>query len=98
MKALSKSDKDRLLRRLFWDLKIDAGQIGRMIDGDIDHAGAIKNTDVYYRLLTSYDWYTLLKIMPKDKLEQLLDDSVIKRLKSKSLADKYVYARNFLSK
>lgn len=88
--------KEKLIRRLFWDLNVDPRQIIAIIDGDSDGDETIRAPDVFYRLLTTYDWYTLLKIVPASRLDHLLDDEVIRKIKSKSLADKYAYARKLL--
>lgn len=96
MKPLTKTEKKKFISHLFWDLHVDTELIGRLIDGEIESAGSIRKTDVYYRLLTTYDWYKLLKIIPSSKMNELLDDSVIEKIKSKSLARKYYYARQFL--
>jgi hypothetical protein len=96
MKPLTKTEKGKLLGKLFWDLNVDTNLIDRLLEGEIEEAGTIRRADVYYRLLTTCGWYKLLKIIPHDKLEDLLDDNVIGKIKSKSLAQKYVYARQFL--
>jgi len=97
MKNLSPNEKEKLLSRLFWDLNIDAKQLNRLLTGEIKRAGAIGPVDLYYRLLTTYDWYTLLKMVPRDRLSQMLSDSVIGRIKSEDLRERFRYARQFLS-
>ena len=98
MKQLTKSDKEKLFAKLFWDLNVDSGYIARLLEGEIDSIGTIRKSDVYYRLLTTYDWYKILKIVPHDNLAEMLDDTVIRKIKPQSLAKKYTYARKLLHK
>jgi hypothetical protein len=97
MKPLTEWEKKRLISQLFWDLDVDTNEIDKLINGEIVQSGTISQMDVFYRLLTSFDWYTLLKIVPPERIHQLLDDNVFRKIKSKGLIDKYVYAKRFLS-
>ena len=52
----------------------------------------------FSRLLTSCDWYTLLRLLPPEKINSVLSDSILSRLFPKDLKDKYIYARTVLSR
>lgn len=97
MKILSLKEKEKLLSKLFWDLNVDVEQLNKLISGKARKAGAFEAADLYYRLLTSFDWYTLIKIVPPDRLLVMLNDAVISRIKSESLRERFRYARKFLS-
>ena len=57
----------------------------------------VPSQQFFCRLLTSCDWYTLLKLIPSGKLKVVLSDKVLDRLYPKDLKTKYVYARNLLT-
>ena len=87
-----------MLSRLYWDMDVEPEQLYRMLYGKIDGFGQIKRTDLYARLLATYDWYTLLKLVPVENLKHALSDQVINRIYPKELKDRFLYAREVLSK
>ena len=87
-----------MLSRLYWDMDVEPEQLYQMLYGKIDKIGQIKRTDLYARLLATYDWYTLLKLVPVEKLKHALSDQVINRIYPKGLKDRFLYAREILSK
>ncbi len=96
-KPLSPNAKEKLLSKLFWDLNVDVEQLDKLLTGEVKRAGAIEAVDLYYRLLTTFDWHTLIKIVPRDRLLQMLSDAVIGKIKSEDLRERFRYARRFLS-
>jgi len=58
--------------------------------------GHIDRVNLFRRLLTTYDWYTLLAMIPPDRLPEALSDAVLDRLYPKSLKERYRYARRIL--
>jgi hypothetical protein len=95
---LSEERKRELLNKLFWDRKIDLKYVLELLQGAPErHPG--DKTNLYLRLLTSYDWYTLLKLISPDSLKnEVLSESVVELLFPKELGNKYKYARKVLSK
>lgn len=98
MKNISPQEKEKLLAKVFWDQHVETEQLNELLSGKIKSAGPVKSTDLFYRLLTTFDWYTLMKIVPRERLSYLLSDSVINRIKSDDLQERFRYARRFLSK
>ncbi|MCD4723293.1 MAG: hypothetical protein K8R63_00520 [Bacteroidales bacterium] len=98
MQHFSKNKKIKMLSKLYWDMDVEPEQLYRMLYGKIDGIGQIKRTDLYARLLATYDWYTLLKLVPAENLKHALSDQVIKRIYPKGLKDRFIYAREVLSK
>jgi hypothetical protein len=54
--------------------------------------------NLYRRLLNTFDWYTLLKLIPEKHLKYALEDNVLSRLYPKDLSQRFKYARNILSR
>ena len=98
MRHLSKNEKIEMLSKLYWDMDVEPEQLYRMLDGETEAIEYIDRSDLYARLLSTYDWYTLLKLVPTKNLKHALSDQVISRLYPKELKDRYLYAREVLSK
>jgi len=79
-------------------MKIDPNELYRLFSGEIDKIGAIKQSNLFYRILTSYDWYTILKLIPPKDFDKLLGDDILNRIRPKDLKEKYLYARKVISK
>jgi hypothetical protein len=97
MKKLSQKEKDKLLSRIFWDLYINPDEIHNMLNRPIEEVTSILQINLYRRLLTSCDWYTLIKLFPLEKLNVILSDSIIEGIYPKDIKRKYLYARKYLS-
>jgi len=85
-----------LIPKIYWDADVDPEQIHRLLRGEIDHVGHIDRVNLFRRLLMTYDWYTLLALIPPDRLREALSASVLDRLYPASLKDRYIYARSVL--
>lgn len=97
MKTISKKEKEKILSRLFWDKKINLTDVDKFLDEKLDTIDDIDSQIFFARLLTSCNWYTLLKLLPPKKLSILLNDNVLDRLFPKDIKGKYKYARDVLS-
>ncbi len=97
MKKLSKPKIESLLAQLYWDTHVKTGDLYRLLKGKIDEIGHIDKFNLYYRILKTFDWYTILKIIPQKDLIDLLSDNVLERIHPKDLKNKYHYARSVLS-
>ncbi|MFH1039289.1 MAG: hypothetical protein V1789_11545 [PVC group bacterium] len=75
---------------------MDPAQLHRLLRGDIDRIGHIDRINLYRRLLMTYDWYTLLELIPPGRLREALSEPVLARLYPESLKDRYLYARSVL--
>jgi len=98
IKPLSKSEKERVLSRLFWDHPMNQVDMENLLEEKIQTIDEIQSQQFFSKLLTSCDWYTLMKLLPPNKLEMILVDSILDRLYPKDLKRKYIYARDLLSR
>jgi len=94
---LSKQEIQELLGKICWDIKIDKTCLYDLLHGNINKIGSMDRINLYTRLLTSYNWYLLLKIIPRKDIMIALSDDVIKRIFPKDLKKQYLYARKLLS-
>jgi hypothetical protein len=84
------------LTPVYWDVDVTADQLARLLDGEIDRVGHIDRINLYRRLLKTYDWYTLLALIPPDRLHEVLSEDVLDHLHPADLKDRYRYARRVL--
>jgi hypothetical protein len=98
MNSLSTSEKEKILSRLFWDSKNVPFNLERFIEENLHNLKDPQSQQFLSRLLSSCDWYTLLKLLPIDRLRAILNDDILSKLFPKELKNKYIYARNVLSR
>jgi hypothetical protein len=98
MTPLTKAEKEKILSRLFWDVEMSQTDMEKLLEEKFQTIEEVQSQQFFGRLLTSCDWYTLLKLMPSAKLKVVLSDEVLNRLFPKDLKNKYIYARNLLSR
>jgi hypothetical protein len=96
MKMLSESEIKSMLSRLYWDVNVQPDQLYALFKGKIQRIEHVDIQNLYYRMLTTFDWYTILRIVPADKLGDLLSDAVIDKIRYKDLKEKFLYARQIL--
>jgi len=97
MKMMSKQEKEKFLSRLYWDKNMAPGEILQLLEENFEGNRQAEKINLYCRLLKSYDWYILLKLVPNDSLRDMLSESVIQCLHPKELRDRYFYAGKVLS-
>lgn len=98
MKQLSKEEKEKISMRLYWDMKVEPDEVLNLLNKKTSDYKDFNEIRFYRRLLISCDWYTLLKIIPLEKLNILLSDQMIESLFPADLKKRYLYARKVLSK
>ena len=83
-----------MLTRLVWDVEVHSDQLYGLLKGELEKVGHIDIYNLYYRMLMTFDWYTILRILPREDLAELLSDATIERIRFKDLKERYQYARN----
>jgi hypothetical protein len=96
MKMLSESEIKSMLSRLYWDVEVQPDQLYELLKGRIERIGHVDILNLYYRMLTTFDWYTILRIVPKDELGELLSDAVIDKIRFKDMKEKFLYAKQII--
>jgi len=98
MKPLKRSEKEKILKRLFWDVETGNLDIDKLLAGDTNHLNSVEEQNIYRRLVMSCDWYTLLKILPLFKIKMILQSPIVEGLYPKDLEKRFKYARDVLSR
>ena len=79
-------------------MEINPDELNLLLIAKIDKSGPIQRSNLFYRNLTSYDWYTIINLIPHEDLDSLLDDDILDSIHSKDLKEKYLYTRSVISK
>jgi hypothetical protein len=98
MKPLTRSEKEKILLRLFWDVDPGGFKLDDLLAGDTEDLNSVEEQNIYRRLLMSCDWYTLMKILPLFKIRSILKSPVVEGLYPKDLRKRFFYARDVLSR
>ena len=85
-----------LMRSLMWDYNIAPEHCLELLEGKREKAGHYTEATLFRKLLESYRWFTILKIIPPERILYLLTDNVIGSLRFKSLSERYVFIRKEL--
>lgn len=96
MVQLSESEIKQKLKAAFWDRDIDINELYLSLQNKQQHTYPIDSDLLFSRILVSIDWYSLLKIVPKEKWKYLFSKDVINLLFPKSLQKRYKYAGQVL--
>ena len=98
VQKLSQKEKEKILTRIFWDSYINMNELIEMLNTASQNVSDTRQVSVWRRLLNSCDWYTLIKLIPKEKMRVVLSDPILRGIYPKDLQKKYLYARKHLSK
>lgn len=94
---LSRAEIQEHLEKLFWDYDIDKSKLFALLYGEIDRINFIDRNKLYERILKYFDWYLILKIVPRSQLKNMLSSKNIKSLFPKSLQEQYLYVQKIIS-
>lgn len=89
-------ERRKLLEQVCWDTHYDGDALNALLMGRVQVHGMLTRKRLLQRLLESYSWYTLLKLVTAAELSDLLKSDVIDGLRSKSLQRIYRHAQTQL--
>jgi len=96
--SISREEKLDLLRRLMWDYSIAPEQCLEVLEGVRTKAGHYTDENLFRKLIESYPWFTVLKLLPRERILQLMSDQTIQSIRNKSLISRYEFIRTRLQK
>lgn len=94
--GMDKQQRHKILESVMWDYSISAGEMEELLDGKIDKAGHYTREQLFARMLTGLPWFTVIRLVPVEKVRTLLTDNVIGILWPESIRKKYEYVRKRL--
>lgn len=85
-----------ILSKINWDTPLSDDELYRIFTGAESHIGGIDKKWVFLRILNTFNWYMVLKIIPEKELPFLLSDEIINNLFPRQLRIKYQHVRSAL--
>lgn len=89
-------EKIKYMQGLVWDYNIPPEHCIEVLEGKREFAGHYNEATLFRKLIESYSWYTVLSILPPERILQLMTDNTIRSLRFKSLSEKYEFIRSRL--
>ncbi len=84
-------DRDALIRQLLWDYSYSPAELDEVLSGKKDHAGHLTRDLIIRRILETYPWFTVIRIIPPEQIAPFLTSEQIAKLRSKSLQKQYAF-------
>lgn len=94
----STEERLKLMRSLMWDYNIAPEHCLEVLEGKREKAGHYTAETLFRKVLESYRWFTILRIIPPERILELLTDNVISSLRFKSLSERYAFIRKELQR
>lgn len=95
---ISREEKLDLLHRLMWDYNITPEECLEVLEGTRAKAGHYTDETLFRKLIESYPWFTILKLLSRERILQLMSDQTIQSIRNKSLISRYEFIRTRLQK
>ncbi|HAX92361.1 MAG TPA: hypothetical protein DCY25_00190 [Bacteroidales bacterium] len=79
-----------------WDYSISPTELDDLLDGRIEKAGHLSREQFFTRMLTGLPWFTVIQLVPVEKVKEMMTEKVIASLWPESVRKKYEYVRKRL--
>ena len=89
-------EQQQTLGKIFWDYEFSGEELQDLLQGKILRAGHLDKEGLYSRMLSSLTWYSIVDLVGREHLADLLSDAVISRIHSRDLRRKYAVAKRIL--
>ncbi len=93
---MDKQELHKILDSIMWDYSISAGDMEKLLNGQIYYAGHYTKEKLFAKILSGLPWYTIIRIFPAMNIKEMLTDEVIGLLWPKSVQKQYEYVRKRL--
>jgi hypothetical protein len=91
-----KQEKLILMQKLMWDYNIPAEHCLEVLEGKRDKAGHYNDSSLFRKLIESFPFYTVLEILPEERILSMITEENLKLLRFKSLSKRYAFIRSRL--
>lgn len=95
---LSREEKLNYMRSLMWDYNIPPEHCLEVLEGSRKLAGHYTEATLFRKVLESLPWFTIMALLPLERINELLTAEVVQSLRFKSLTTRYEFVRSRLPK
>ena len=85
-----------LMKGLMWDYNIPADQCLDVLEGKQLNVEHYNEVTLFRKLIEAYPWFTIMDLLSKERLLDLMTDQAIHSLRYKSLTTHYEFIRSRL--
>ncbi len=93
---MSEPEIKAVLSKINWDTPLSTDDLYLVFTEAKQQIGGIDKKWLYTRILNSFNWYTVMKIIPREEWPYLLSDKIIDNLFPRQLRNKYKHVRSAL--
>ena len=79
-----------------WDYNLPVDKIDDLMSGKIERLGHYNREMIFKKMLETFPWFILLQLIDVKVIKELLNQDIIKKLKSPALRENYFYVRERL--
>ncbi len=84
------------IQKILWDINLSPAEVYALLHGDETQVRGVTRNNIYRRLMTTFNWYTVKELVPAANYKELLSDEVLNSLYPPSIKKKYQLVRNVL--
>ncbi len=99
MQTSTKLSKDEILAHLklvSWDIPFSKEQLYSLMIGEVSTIQGFTRHQLYAKIVNSFNWHKVRKMIPDYRLKEALSDQVLISLFPRSLREKYKNVRGLL--
>ena len=86
-----------IIRKILWDYNISGEDCISVLEGRQHSAGHYNEQNLFIKVLESFPWYTVMDLVPLDRIRALLTEELINKLRAEQLKKRYEFIRARLS-
>ncbi|MEX0681615.1 MAG: hypothetical protein WD097_09560 [Balneolales bacterium] len=95
---MDRTEKISFMKSLMWDYELSPEHCLEVLEGKRKTAGHYNAEMLFQKLIESYRWFTVLKILSPDRIYELLTEDVLDKLRNKKLAEHYRFLKSELQR
>jgi hypothetical protein len=95
-KEFTREEKLKYMRMLMWDYHYPPEECLEVLEGKRKTVGHYTEETLFRKLLESFPWFTIIRLLPLERIKELLTENVIQKLRFNSLKKSYAFIRERL--
>ncbi len=92
----TREEKLSLMKSLMWDYDIPPEHCLEVLEGTREQAGHYDEYGLFRKMIESYRWYTVIRVLPPERVSELLTENLIAGLRFDWLNKQYTFIKNEL--
>lgn len=94
---MNKDALQSVLKGIIWDYNVNPDELFEVITGKREKTGPFDAERLFMRMLERLSWYELVEILGMEYIKEHLRETIIKKIRFKTLRGRYETVRTVLS-